>query len=122
MPVHLFPLNRLVLGPALASGTVKAARKGRGPPLRGIIPLPSTKFVLTGQTLDETGAAAAGFTVYLFKMVNGVPTLMDTTVSDGSGNYSFIVSSVDRYWATSYKSGSPDKAGATLQTLVGIQA
>jgi hypothetical protein len=119
MPVHLF---RLRMNLASTGGSTKATPKGRGPSMRNLTPLPNTKFVLTGTTLDETGAAAAGFTVYLFKMVNGVPTLMDTTVSDGSGNYSFIVSSVDQYWATSYKSGSPDKAGATLQTLVGIQA
>lgn len=84
--------------------------------------LQAGKFVITGFTQDETGAPTAGFTMYLFRMVGGVPTLMDTTVSGAGGVYAFTVNSTDQYWVTSYKSGAPDKAGATLQTLVGAQA
>jgi hypothetical protein len=113
MAVHLFKANR----------EARVLRsKGRGPRVFGLLPLPHPEFIISGITKDETGAATPGFTVYLFKMVDGIPTLMDMTVSDGSGVYSFTVNGSDQYWATSYKSGAPDKAGATLQTLVGVSA
>ena len=94
-------------------------RKGVGPSWQGRIPLPTSKFIITGITRDETGVPTAGFTVYLMKMVNGIPTLMDTTISDANGVYEFSVALGDNYWIVDYKSGSPDKAGATVNTLVG---
>lgn len=93
---------------------------GIGPSLRGLTPIRPAGLTISGVTKDETGAATGGFTVYLFNMSTGTPVLQDTTVSDASGNYSFSVGSGMNYWAVDYKSGSPDKAGATLNTLVGI--
>lgn len=77
-------------------------------------------FIVSGVTLNETGAAEGGFTVYLFDMGTGFPVLKQTTVSDMSGNYSFTVDKTTTYWATTYKVGAPHKAGATLNTLVGV--
>lgn len=95
---------------------------GIGPSLQGTLPLPATKFVLTGITKDEVGAPAAGFTVYLFNMSTGVPVLASTVISDANGAYSFNVNPTDLYWVVDYKTGAPDKTGATLQTLAGTIA
>jgi len=97
-------------------------RKGQGPSWQGMLPLPAVRFVLTGITKDETGAAVGGFIVYLFNMATGVPVLADTTVSDATGAYSFNVNPTDPYWVVDYKVGAPDKAGATLKTLAGLVA
>ena len=87
-----------------------------------LVPVIDTQkdYTISGQTLDSAGAAKTGATLYLFTMFNGLPTLVGTTVSDGSGNYSFTVTPSQNYWITDYKSGSPDVAGATLQTLQGV--
>ena len=81
-------------------------------------------FTISGTTLDSNGAAKASATVYLFEMrldANGVkqPVYVMSTVSDGSGLFSFVVSGALQYWITDYKSGTQDLAGATLQTLTG---
>lgn len=81
-------------------------------------------YTISGQTQDSAGAAKASATVYLFRMDDssgkpGVPVLVNTTVSDGSGNYSFDVAPGYLYWISDYKTGSPDQAGATVQTLTG---
>jgi hypothetical protein len=85
-----------------------------------LLPYPPTRFTISGITKDETGAAVAGFTVYLFAMVNGVPVLRDRTISGANGVYSFAVNPSDNYWIVDYKSGSPDKAGATFNMLAGV--
>jgi len=95
---------------------------GVGPSLSWLLPLPTSRFVLSGITKDETGAAVAGFTVYLFNMATGVPVLTDTTISDANGVYSFNVNLTDPYWVVDYKVGAPDKTGATLKTLAGVAA
>jgi hypothetical protein len=94
--------------------------RGLSPFFGGRIPLPpAPPLVISGVTKDETGAATDGFTVYLFNMNGGAPRLADMTVSANGGQYSFTVGQNQTYWAVSYKSGSPDKTGATLQTLTG---
>lgn len=110
MPI-LFPLT----GPS-------HGMRNRGIPalLLGRLPLPTTRLLISGVTKDDTGAASGGFTVYLFNMTSGVPILADSTVSDGSGNYTFSVGPGMRYWAVDYKAGTPDKAGATVNTLTGV--
>jgi hypothetical protein len=118
----IFALQR---GRGLMRGKNTAgSAKGIGPRV-AFRPLPTAAFKLTGITKDETGAASGGFTVYLFVMTADrfgfpIPVLADKTISDGGGNYSFNVNGVDRYWVADYKAGSPDKAGATLNTLTGV--
>ena len=113
MPI-LFTVNRGCLN--LSSG----ARLGVPPHMARLKPiLAPVTLQIVGVTKDETGAASGGFTVYLFNTTSGVPVLAQTTVSDGSGNYSFSVGVGMQYWAVDYKVGSPDKAGATRNTLVG---
>lgn len=72
---------------------------------------------ITGVTRDSTGAALASCTVKLFRTADDV--VMAATVSDASGNYEFRVGSLDACYAVSYKAGSPDVTGATVNTLVG---
>lgn len=55
----------------------------------------------------------------MFDMTSGTPVLVNQTVSDASGNYSFSVGSGLQYWIVDYKAGAPDVAGATVNTLVG---
>ena len=81
--------------------------------------IPSPSYQIQGTTKDETGTAIGGYTVYLFNMTTGTPVLVGTTISDGSGLYSFTVDNTQSYWVISYKAGSPDKAGATLNNLTG---
>jgi hypothetical protein len=81
---------------------------------------PGPSWKIEGITKDETGAAVGGFTVYLFNVISGTPILVDTTTSDGSGLYSFTVESGQSYWVVDYKAGTPDKAGASLNTLTGV--
>ena len=94
-------------------------RRGVPPNLCGAFPLPTARWSLAGVTRDETAAATPGFAVYLQRMVQGVPVLVQQDISDAAGAYSFSVNPADQYWITSYKAGSPDKAGATLNTLTG---
>jgi len=98
---------------------LRLAARGVFHPVCAMNPYPSTKLLISGVTKDEMGAAAGGYTVYLFNVTSGRPVLADTTISDGSGNYSFSVGIGEQYWAVDYKVGPPDKAGATLNTLVG---
>lgn len=111
MATLLFPLNKLTLGAGF--------RLGMPPPMLGVIYQTPSYLVISGITKDETGAAAAGYTVYLMNMLNGVPTLIETTISDAGGGYSFTVGSGEKYWILSYLTGTPDKAGATKNNLVG---
>jgi hypothetical protein len=89
-------------------------------PLPAPLEVPGPSWKIEGITKDETGAAAGGYTVYLFNVTSGTPILVKTTISDGAGLYSFTVESGQSYWVVDYKAGTPDKAGATLNTLSGV--
>lgn len=76
-------------------------------------------FLLTGVTKNSAGAALGGCTVHLFRTSDNA--LIGATTSDGSGNYSFIVpNGVTSYYVVAYLAGSPDVAGTTVNTLVGV--
>jgi hypothetical protein len=83
---------------------------------------PGPTWKIEGITKDETGVAVAGFTVYLFNVTTGTPVLEQITTSDGTGLYSFTVQQGQTYWVVDYKTGTPDKTGATLNTLTGTLA
>lgn len=72
---------------------------------------------ISGQTLDSNGSALANCYVELELSSSGAQVA--TTISDGSGNYSFLVGNGATYQATAYKVGSPDVAGITVNTLIG---
>jgi len=76
-------------------------------------------FLLTGVTKNSAGAALAGCAVHLFRTSDDL--LIGATTSDGSGNFSFVVANgVTAYYVVAYHAGSPDVAGTTVNTLVGV--
>lgn len=76
-------------------------------------------FVIAGVTKDKDGVALGGCTVKLFTATDDV--LRYTMISDATtGAYSFVVPSNGWTWyAVAYKAGSPDRTGATVNTVVG---
>lgn len=80
---------------------------------------PPVKFIIGGVTKDSSGVALAGVTVDLFRTIDNV--MIDSAVSDGSGNYQFSTPGPGQnYYVVAYKAGAPDVAGTTLNTLTGI--
>lgn len=76
-------------------------------------------FSLSGVTRDSAGTPLAGCVVDLF--LNSEDTLVATTISDGSGNYSFTLSGNSQtYFVRAYKVGAPDVAGTSVNTLTAI--
>jgi hypothetical protein len=77
----------------------------------------SVNKTIVGITKDSVGVAVGACTVNLY--LTETNQWVNTTVSDGSGNYSFIATPGRQYYVVSYKAGSPDIAGTTVNTLVG---
>ena len=77
-------------------------------------------YAITGITKDSTGVAVGGCTVKLYKTSSDA--VVDTTLSDANGNYSFPIAmgGNETFYVVSYKAGSPDIAGTTVNTLVGV--
>lgn len=88
--------------------------------VHGLKPLPRVFFTLTGTTRDSAGVALAGCTVELFRAIDDVK--IGDAVSDASGNYEFrgLIRGANHY-VRAYKTGSPDIAGTTVNTLVSDQ-
>lgn len=110
------------------SGLLKRFAVARMPAEFGLTTLPlysptlaSQVFTLTGVTL--TGAGAPEGNVRVLLMQSGwrnVPSgekIIAETVSDGSGNFSFLCRNID-YQLVGNKSGAPDLAGITRETVV----
>lgn len=126
MPPIIFNLG----GPHLNLNPV--GRRGVPPNLVGTFLLPRVGVTITGVSRDSTGVALAGCTCILFKVTQspnpvtaaqtGATTFtqMATTVSDGSGNYSFNVGFDGPYRVTFDLDGAPIRAGITLKTLSGV--
>lgn len=77
------------------------------------------RWLITGVTRDSTGAALGNCAVTLFKTVDNMPTA--TAVSDANGNYSFSIDgNAQTRFVVSYKAGSPDVAGTTVNTLMPV--
>jgi hypothetical protein len=73
-------------------------------------------FAVSGVTKDSSGAALANCQVTLLKSAD--LSVVATGTSDGSGNYRLPTpTNSDRYQVLSYKNGSPDVAGVTVNTL-----
>ena len=124
MPPILFTLG----GPHLNINPVGCL--GVPPNLAGAFPLPRAGVSISGVSRDSAGAALAGCTVTLFKVKKPAPdeagvtgndsfTQLATTISDGSGNYSFVVGFDGPYRVTFDLDGAPVRAGLTLKTLAG---
>ena len=86
-------------------------------------PLPVLpRLVITGITRSNTGAVLGACTVELYRrnqdQTRGV--FVDSTTSDASGNFSFVVGLGQQYQHLAYKVGAPDVAGISVRTLIGI--
>lgn len=115
MPPILFPL---------AGVHLNRARGGVAPNFAGFRPLPAPSLVsITGVSRDSTGAPLGGCVCTLFRVddrgVTPIFTQVDTTTSDGSGNYSFAVGT-DGPYRVMFDIASPTRAGVTAKTLAGI--
>lgn len=92
-------------------------------------PLPALGVSIAGVSRDSLGAALGGCTCTLFRVANTLNPLTGTnnvtytqvaqTVSDGSGNYSFVVGFDGPYRVTFDLAGTPTVAGLTVNTLSG---
>jgi hypothetical protein len=112
----LFPL-RPVAG-------ADVAFNGVSPWIGHMMPMPAVASTITGVSRDSVGAALGGCTCTLLKVAtnNAYPfyTQLGTTVSDGSGNYSFNVGVDGPYRVIFDLDGAPIRAGLTLKTLSGV--
>jgi hypothetical protein len=84
----------------------------------------SARWTLTGVTRDSTGAALGSCRVVVSETARiavGQTPIVVETISDGSGNYSVAVPLNTLYQVVAYKTGSPDVAGVSLQTLTPAQ-
>lgn len=72
---------------------------------------------VTGVSRDSTGAALANCDTYLLRVYTGGREFVAYTLSDGSGNYTFYPTVSGPFQVLWYKAGSPDVAGASLNTL-----
>lgn len=114
-------------GTMIAANAVIATPCGAIYPMeRGGILLPlqnagSQRWAVSGVTRDNAGAALGNCRVIVMDVGQqfvGGPTIVGETVSDGGGNYSVSVPLNTAYQAIAYRPGSPDVAGATVNTVI----
>jgi hypothetical protein len=89
-----------------------------GPPLTGFMPQPATVLRVFGVTRDSTGAVLGNCDVDLLRTRDDFK--VDDVMSDANGVYEFRgASPSETYYIVAYKTGAPDVAGTTVNTLVG---
>jgi hypothetical protein len=74
-------------------------------------------YTISGVTRNATGSPLGFCTVKLFS--SATDTKEQTTTSDASGSYSFVVDKTQLYWTVEYLVGAPDVAGTSVNTLAG---
>lgn len=76
-------------------------------------------FTISGVTKDSAGAVLGSVTVELFD--TNTDTIKARTISDATtGYYIFYVMSGSNNYAVAYKTGAPDVAGTTANSLLGV--
>lgn len=80
----------------------------------------SRALIIAGISRDANGAVLGGCTVKLFATATDV--LKETQISDAvTGAYQFSsILEPGTYYLVEYKAGSPDVAGTSVNTLVGV--
>lgn len=88
-------------------------------PIHELLPKPPTYFRIAGITRDSTGAALGNCVVDMFRTSDGVK--LYSVTSDANGVFEFLYGGQppNAYQLVAYKSGSPDVAGVTINTLTG---
>lgn len=74
-------------------------------------------YAITGITKDETGAVLPNCTLVLLRTSDNSVAALGT--SDASGAYRLAASPSVTHRLDAYLAGSPDRAGSTVNTLVG---
>jgi hypothetical protein len=89
------------------------------PIMKTLRPTPGVRLLISGVTRDKDGTALATCAVSLFRTSDNA--IMEQTTSDGVGAFAFsAVGLGESYYVVAYKAGSPDVAGTTVNTLVGV--
>lgn len=97
------------------------ARRGVPPPMQGMRILPTGLQRITGIARDATGTPLAGATVTLFRTeVDDQPCGRTVSGDDGSYVLSAPYGLGATYFIVAYKTGVPDVAGTSVNTLVGV--
>jgi hypothetical protein len=113
MPHPSFPIVPLpVPGKGVAGVKSFATQDGASPYF------PERNYTIAGVTKDSTGVALGSCTVRLFNTATNAHE--QTTVSDASGNYRFIVDKTQAWYLEAYKAGAPDVAATSVNTVVGV--
>ena len=73
---------------------------------------------ITGVSRDSTGAPLGNCDLDLY--ITHVDVLAAQTTSDASGNFTFANPGSGPFYIVAYKTGSPDVAGTTVNTLVAV--
>jgi hypothetical protein len=85
--------------------------------VHGLKPMPATYFAMTANTKDGAGTMLPSCTVELYRADTDIG--VDKKTSDANGAVEFRSATPDKFhYMRAYKTGSPDKAGTTLNTLV----
>ena len=120
-------------GQVFGRGGIGGLGVGRAPvSLKTVVPAKPQRWILYGVTKDYLGATLGGCTLEAIESANGVPItayrtngsepkgrLVNMTVSNSVGAYKLDVHSVPGvlFQVDAYLSGSPDRAGTTVNTL-----
>lgn len=88
--------------------------------IHALEPLPARVATITGVTRDNAGVILGGCVVELYETATDI-SLFKTTSDASTGAFNFICArfSPATHYIVAYKAGSPDKAGTTVNTLVG---
>lgn len=87
----------------------------RGKPFRSA-PLSTRNDTITGVTRDSNGSPLGTCVVSIFNTSTGQP--VQSTISDVSGNYTFLHPGSGPFYLVAYKAGLPSVAGTTVNTVV----
>jgi hypothetical protein len=115
-----YGLSALAMASSRATDLRPAARNPRAPAVvHQLMPPPVTWRLISGITLDASGAPLPSCAVELFLTRGDVN--VDQTVSGPNGVYSFKSAQLGQtYYIVAYKAGSPDVAGTTVNTLTPV--
>ena len=73
---------------------------------------------VTGVTRDSNGIALGNCDLHL--ILSGTDNIAQELTSDASGNFTFNNPGSGPFYIVAYKVGTPDIAGTTVNTLVGV--
>lgn len=131
MPTSFRPFARMGFGGRAAShfrGTIQTDNQnqtGRTVVSRGQVgtvifrsPGVTINYAISGVTRDSSGSILGNCRIELF--ISGSEINVKETISDASGNFRFDNPGTGPFYIVAYKTGSPDVAGTTVQTLTAV--